>query len=101
MKMSEAILKGMERFPENSVGTFVHILPDDSYGQRACAVGCANYAVSGNPITPASELNLKREARWYEPAIAFHNEYGLGIEDASDAGIPRDVIAGMLAAIGH
>ena len=87
MKMSEAILKGMERFPRNAIGMFQN-------GQNAaCVMGCANWAITGY-----AEI---WHSPWADIAEEFEYQYGVHPADLSNAHVPRDVIAGMFAAIGE
>lgn len=88
MKMSKAILKGMERFPKKAIGSFQ--VGDDS----ACVMGCANWTMTGDAriIFPGF-----RSAR-----IKFYEAFEMCPETLNDAHhFPRDVIAGMFAAIGE
>ena len=89
MKMSEAILRGMERFPVQAFGAYWK--GDDA----ACAIGCGNWAMTGF-TAPLDNI-------WEEMlSDKFLIEYGIGPYELNDMyEFPRDVIAGMFAAIGE
>ena len=88
MKLSDAILKGMERFPRQAVGEFQE--GDDA----ACAIGCANWAIYGN-----ANVWITEEIR--EVHEAFIEAYECSIFEANDSGLLREDIVGMLQAIGE
>ena len=86
MKMSEAILKGMERFPVQAFGSY------SDGDNAACAMGCANWAMN---VLAAETIELRM-------ADKFLFEYGIGPYELNDIyKFPRDEIAGMFAAIGE
>lgn len=81
MKLSDAILKGMERFPLKAEG----VLWDKKKG-AACVMGCA-YEVGYKGVAPVNSR--------------FIEEFGIGITEANDGGLMREEIVGMLQAIGE
>lgn len=87
MKVSEAILKGMERLPKQAFGVYQR-------GEHAaCVMGCANYAATGKTFGLLM---------WDDALSKFHMAYGIGAITLHDHyRFPRDVIAGMFAAIGE
>lgn len=87
MKLSDAILKGMERFPRQAVGAF------QEGEDAACVNGCANWALTGRAIGIAAWV--------HEGAAKFEAEYGCALAEMNDAGTLREDIVGMLQAIGE
>ena len=94
-KLSYAILKGIEKYPNEA-----HDIWITAEGDAACAIGGAlgyyHLYPSQNP--------------WRNTLERFYEEYGIDIFSANDgldpdssmvAPIPRDIIAGMLKAIGE
>lgn len=88
MKMSAAILKGMERFPKMAIGS----LQDGKIA--ACAIGCVNYAVTNDAYDWPN-------GHWEEQRQNFEEAFGMDIVTANNRGILREDIAGMLMAIGE
>lgn len=86
MKMSEAILKGMERYPDPAGAAW-------NGKNGACAIGCANFAVNGHPH--------KYCDKWDAVNYKFMESFGIGVIEANDRHICREDIAGMLMAIGE
>lgn len=85
MKVSEAILKGMERFPKQAFGQY------QKGNDAACVLGCANWALTGH----ADDHNFRY-------SDIFRREYSVSPSELNDLHhFPRDVIAGMFAAIGE
>lgn len=89
MKMSEAILIGMEQFPEQAREVF------QDGPMSACAWGCANWALTGFTGDPYGKVP------WNDAINHFRDEYGCSVGDANDHGLSREDIAGMLMAIGE
>lgn len=94
-KLSYAILKGIEKYPNEAHNIWITAERDS-----ACAIGGAlgfyNIYPSKNP--------------WLKAISLFNEEYGVDIFSANDGldpdnicneSISRDVIAGMLKAIGE
>lgn len=88
MKLSEAILNGMERFPKQAFGVY------QEGRDAACVLGCANYAVSGDPWDWSF-------SNWWRARLEFMQAYGLDLVEANDMGFLREEIVGMLQAIGQ
>ena len=96
MKLSAAILKGMERFPKKAVGQ--NFSADE---KGACALGCALWAIGGDDALFSCAARAKARNETYEAELRFQREYSIGVSQANDHGIPREDIAGMLMAIGE
>ncbi len=96
-KLSHAILKGIEKYPVQCTGVF--IVAGET---EACAVGGALGAYNLWPSHLAT-------SPWGTAIELFQEAYGLSIWDCNDGlspdgegePMPRDVIAGMLKAIGE
>lgn len=98
-KLSYAILKGIEKYPNDAHNIWI-----TAEGDAACAIGGAlgYYHLYPSAIP----------ANWYNAIQRFREEYNIDIYSASDGfcpdlgyhnndPIPRDMIAGMLIAIGE
>lgn len=94
-KLSYAILKGIEKYPNEAHNIWI-----TAEGDSACTIGGAlgvyNIYPSKNP--------------WWTAINRFNEEFGVDIfsvndgldpDDICNEPIPRDVIAGMLKAIGE
>lgn len=93
MRLSEAIRKGIERFPEKTIGA-------NSRGdKKACADGCARFAYTGDPNGRGdSDMPQDYIKGWF----AFLDAYGYNIIAANDRyDLPREEIVRMLEEIGH
>lgn len=96
MKLSDAILKGMERFPDQN--------KDGAYfgaGNSACAMGCAFWAYAGEEVTECGAVFDVAQEFCIPIESKFFDQFGVSIIQANDQGIPREDIAGMLKAIGE
>ena len=94
MNLSDAILRGMERFPMQARGNWFD-------RNSACAMGCALWAIGGDAVISNPD---SRAAAWlkFERAYQkFVDSFGEQIAWLNDKGIPREDIAGMLKAIGE
>lgn len=62
VKLSEAITEGIKAYPEKAIGQFYE------GDNKACAIGCAKYAVAPFSILPASHYfpQLNEVRKWHE-----------------------------------
>lgn len=89
MKLSEAILKGCEMYPEQRKRAYF-----GKDGQSACALGAAMGAVGVKKWESAPR-------DWWYASMDFNKEYGFFPTELNDRGMSREDIAGMLMAIGR
>ena len=85
MRPSEAMMAGIERFPKNSIHSF------GDGADKACAIGCMNWAYNGCTFSSNKVPSI---------FAGFSDEAAIPIMELSDAGVPREMIAGMLAGYG-
>lgn len=96
MKLSDAILKGMERFPKQMRGKFFN-----KHKTAACVMGCAIWAVAGEKGIEDFALQSNVWERFEAADTNFYGEFGARISTLNDEMFLREDIAGMLKAIGE
>lgn len=92
MKLSEAIKKGIARYPNPTVGA------NQRGDDKACVDGCAHYGYTGNAWAPFDSLPKE----YSDGFNAFEKHYGKNMIAANDLEeVTREEIVAILEEINH
>jgi len=94
LKISDAILKGMRRFPKQAIGE----LQDGKFA--ACVMGCANFGATGDATNWPYQVGRVSYHGWEKELSKFHCQYGVLPFELNNREVSREDIVGMFQAIG-